>query len=440
MTNGTGTADAAKTAGSASAGDARRDFGTIGLIGLAHGTSHFFHMLLPPLFPAFIRDFGLTYSELGLLVTVFFVISSIGQALGGFLVDRIGARPVLFAALGCFAAAALAAAGAQGYGGLLLAASLAGLGNSPFHPADFTILNKRVSAPRLGHAFSVHGITGNLGWALAPVFLIGVAALVGSWRGAYLAAALVPLAVLLLLVLNRELIDDRQGSWEHERALGGNAAAATTVRDEHPLAFLKLPSVWMCFSFFFWTTAALSAIQSFASPALGKMYGLPLSTTAFVVTGYMLFGAAGMVAGGFLVARTERLERTIAVAIAGSGALLLLVASGWLPPLLALGAAALSGLGTGLAGPSRDMLIKRAAPPGATGRVYGTVYSGLDVGFALSAPMFGWLLDHGRPNAVFAGAALLLALGVVSAAMVAMATRAREPSAGASAAAATVRR
>ena len=422
--------------------EARRDFGTIGLIGLAHGTSHFFHMLLPPLFPAFIRDFGLSYSELGLLVSVFFVISGIGQALGGFLVDRVGARPVLFAALGCFVAAALAAASAQGYGGLLLAASLAGLGNSPFHPADFTILNKRVSAPRLGHAFSVHGITGNLGWALAPVFLIGVAALAGSWRGAYLAAALLPLGVLLLLVMNRHLIDDRQGSWEHELGSGAGGAAAPAA--EHPLAFLKLPSVWLCFSFFFWTTAALSAIQSFASPALGKIYGLPLSTTAFVVTGYMLCGAAGMIAGGFLVARTQRLERTIAAAMAGSATLLLLVASGWLPPLVAVGAAALAGLGTGLAGPSRDMLIKRASPPGATGRVYGTVYSGLDVGFALAAPMFGWLLDHGRPNSVFAVAAALLALGVLSAAMVASVTRARAPLAGGhagpGAGAATVRR
>jgi MFS family permease len=436
MSSGTGTADASARP---TVADARRDFGTIGLIGLAHGTSHFFHMLLPPLFPAFIRDFGLSYSELGLLVTVFFVISGIGQALAGFLVDRVGARPVLFTALGCFVAAALAAAGAQGYGGLLLAASLAGLGNSPFHPADFTILNKRVSAPRLGHAFSVHGITGNLGWAVAPVFLIGAASLAGSWRGAYLAAALVPLGVLLLLVLNRGLIDDRQGSWEHEKSPDGTAAAASPTA-EHPLAFLKLPSVWMCFSFFFWTTAALSAIQSFASPALGKMYGLPLSTTAFVVSGYMLCGAAGMVAGGFLVARTQRLERNIGVAMAVAGALLLLVASGWLPPLLALGLAALAGFGTGLAGPSRDMLIKRAAPPGATGRVYGTVYSGLDVGFALAAPVFGWLLDNGRPNAVFAGAAGLLMLGVASAAMVATAIRTRAPLANASAGAATVRR
>jgi FSR family fosmidomycin resistance protein-like MFS transporter len=399
---------------------ARQDFTVIGLIGVAHGTSHFFHMLLPPLFPAFIRDFGLSYSELGLLVSVFFIISAVGQAGAGFVVDRIGARPVLLSALGCFVLAALLAASAQGYAGLLAAAALAGVGNSPFHPADFTILNKRVSPPRLGHAFSVHGISGNLGWALAPVFMVGISGLTGSWRWACVAAAMLALGVFCLLLTQRGVIDDRRGQWAHERA--GAAAHAVT---EHALAFLKLPSVWLCFSFFFWSTAALSAVQSFAGPALGKMYGLPLSVTAFVVTGYMLCGAAGMVAGGFIVTRVQRLERTIALAMAAAASLFLLVASGWLPPLVAAAAVSLAGIGTGLAGPSRDMLIKRAAPPGATGRVYGTVYSGLDVGFALAAPVFGWLLDHGHPAAVFSGAALTLTLGIASAALVGLATASR---------------
>lgn len=395
----------------------RQDLRTISLVGLAHGTSHFFHMLLPPLFPVFIQEFGLSYSELGLLMTVFFVISGIGQALAGFLVDRVGARPVLFAALGCFVLAALAAAMAQGYGGLALAAGLAGLGNSPFHPVDFTILNKRVSAPRLGHAFSVHGITGNLGWAVAPVFLITLTQATGSWRMAALGAAVLALCVLGLMLSQRDVIDDRAGEWAHEKGVPGKGKHAAT-KQEHPMAFLKLPSVWLCFSFFFWVTVSLSAVQSFAGPALGQLYGLPITTTAFVVTAYMLCGATGMAVGGFLVGSGQRLERTIAAAMSGTALLLLLTASGWLPPLWAAAVAALAGFGTGIAGPSRDMLIKRAAPPGATGRVYGTVYSGLDVGFALAAPVFGWLLDHGHPQAVFQGAALALMGGVASAALV----------------------
>ena len=394
----------------------REDVRTISVVGLAHGTSHFFHLLLPPLFPLFIHDFGFSYAELGLLVTTLFAVSGSGQAVAGFVVDRIGARPVLFAAMSCFALSGLALSMATGYGGLMLAAALAGLGNCPFHPADFTILNRRVSAKRLGHAFSVHGLTGNLGWAAAPVFLTGLAAAFGSWRAAALCASVLALAVLVVLWWQRDAIDDSRGHAPHVPLSAARGAPVVAV--EHPMAFLRLPSVWLCFSFFFWSTCALSAIQSFASPALHTMAGLPLSTTSLVVTGFMLFGAVGIVIGGFLVARSERLERIIGPCLLGSAALLALVGTGLVSGVTAVALVAVSGFGVGIAGPSRDMLIKRAAPPGATGRVYGTVYSALDLGFALAAPMFGALLDHGWPPGVFYGAALTLALGVLSAAAV----------------------
>ena len=388
----------------------RQDLRTISLIGLAHGTSHFFHLLLPPLFPVFIREFGLSYSELGLLVSAFFIVSGIGQALAGFVVDRIGARPVLLAAMAFFAAAALAAASAQGFGGLMLAALLAGMGNAPFHPADFTVLNQRVSTPRLGHAFAVHGLSGNLGWTVEQMFGVGVSTMTGRTQRA---AALWALAVLVVLVLARRTL----GARSEERAVGG-AAKGTARAPEHPLAFLRLPAVWLCFSFFFWSTAALSAVQSFAAPALAAIHALPIELTTFVVTGYMLCGAAGMVAGGFIVARVDNLERTIAWTLGASALLLLVVAGGVLPGYMAIGVASLAGFGTGLANPSRDMLIKRAAPPGATGRVYGTVYSGLDLGFAVAAPVFGWMMDQSAPGSIFVGAAAALLLGIGSASLV----------------------
>jgi len=404
----------------------QQDALTIGLVGLAHGTSHFFHMLLPPLFPFLIVEFGYSYSELGFLVSVFFVISGVGQALAGFVVDKVGARPVLFGALVCFVLAGLAAGTASGWAGLMLAGVLAGLGNAPFHPVDFTILNKRVSAQRLGHGFSVHGISGNLGWAAASVFMAGIATATGSWRMACLCAAALALAVLLAVVWGREALDDRQGS--------GKAQAKETVSTaspaEHPLAFLRLPSVWLCFSFFFWSTCSLSAIQSFASPALHQLYGLPVSRTALVVSGYMLCGAVGMVIGGFLVARVARLEKIISACLLASALLLLLVGSGLLPHTAALAVTSLAGMGIGLAGPSRDMLIKRAAPPGATGRVYGAVYSGLDLGFCLAAPTFGAMLDAGMVSGIFYGAALSLGLGVASAGWVGMGVAAKAKALG----------
>ena len=403
----------------------RDDARTIGLVGLAHGTSHFFHLLLPPLFPAFIAQFQLGYAELGWLVTLFFVVSGIGQALAGFVVDRVGARPVLLAALGCFVLAALAAASAQGYAGLALASLLAGLGNSPFHPADFTILNRRVSPARIGHAFSVHGITGNLGWAAAPLFLVGVSELTGSWRLAYVGMALVAAAVLLLMLLHRDAIDDRAVSPEAAPASHRAQGEARAPVPDSAFAFLRLPEIWLCFSFFVFSTAALAAVQSFASPALGYLYGLPLSATAMVVTVYMLVASAGMVLGGFLVPRFPDVERTVSLAMLASASLLVLAGSGIVPGFAALGCVALAGLGSGLAGPSRDLMIKRASPPGATGRVYGTVYSGLDTGFAIGAPVFGLFMDRGWPQGVFYGAAGALLAAVAAALLIGPHLRAR---------------
>jgi MFS family permease len=408
----------------------RQDARTIGVVGVAHATSHFFHLLLPPLFPAFIQAFGLSYSQLGLLMSVFFVVSGLGQALAGFLVDRVGARPVLHAALACFVAAALVVATAQGYASLVVAAVLLGLGNAPFHPADFTILNKRVSPARLGHAFSAHGISGNLGWAAAPVFLIGLSSLSGSWRVAYVGAALLAAAVWMLVLLQSDALEDRAPAALLPAAPAGEVAGpapegqgapnlqASAGPQVHPLDFLKLPVLWMCFAFFFVVTAALAAIQTFSGPALQALYGLPLTVSATVVTGFTLLGALGMVLGGFLSAKVARLELTIGVAMTMSALLMMVVASGAVSGSVAVALCILAGLGSGLAGPSRDMLIRRATPPGATGRVYGTVYSGLDAGFAVAAPLFGWLLDRGQPAGVFLGAAVAWLLGVAAAALV----------------------
>lgn len=392
---------------------AKDDWRTIRTIGLAHGTSHFFHLLLPPLFPWFAKAFGLSFAELGLLMTIFFVVSGTGQALAGFLVDRVGARPVLLAAMSCFVGASVAAGTATGYPGLALAALLAGLGNSPFHPCDFTILNKRVTPPRLGHAYSVHGITGNLGWAVALLFSPTIAGLTGNWRWAYLGTGLVAAAVLLLLLLNRHAIDDRAPG-----LASAARAQAAHVAGEGTFAFLRLPNVWLCFSFFFCTTLALGALQSFAVSALKTLYAMPLQHASWVISGYMLLSAVGMAVGGFVVARGARLERTIALSLLGAAVGLALVGTQWLPAVLAALVTVAAGFGSGVAGPSRDMLIKQAAPPGATGRVYGTVYSGLDIGFAVSPLIFGGLMDSGQQQGVFYGAALALVAAVVASAIV----------------------
>lgn len=377
----------------------KQDAAVIGLVGLAHATSHFSHLLLAPLFPVFMRDFGLSFSDVGLLMSVFFIVSGSGQAMAGFVVDKVGARPVLFGAIGLFLLASLVASTATGYGGLVAVAVLAGLGNAPFHPADFTILNQRVSPARLGHAFSAHGLTGNLGWALAPVFLVGITSL-ANWRVAYLVAALMYAGVLVLLYNKRHLLKTEVVVRHADAPKGSD------------LAFMKLPVVWWCFAFFFLSTMTLAVVQSFGPSILKAVHGASLEVATLTITAYMLCGAVGMAVGGFVATQTTHADRVVAAAMTAGAVLLLLCATGWLGTLGTLAGLAATGFAVGIGGPSRDMMIKKATPQGATGRVYGLVYSGLDLGFAVSPVLFGLFMDRGWYSATLAGAALMLLLAV----------------------------
>ncbi|MFZ4623247.1 MAG: MFS transporter [Rhodoferax sp.] len=380
----------------------QQDAAIIGLVGLAHAASHFGHLLLPLMFPVFMTEFGLSYSQVGLLMSTFFVVSGLGQAAAGFAVDKLGARPMLFLALGLFVVACLAASMVTSYAALFGVAALAGLGNATFHPVDFTILNQRVSVARLGHAFSVHGLTGNLGWAAAPVFFAGISAWY-HWRIAYLAAALMYAGILLLMVLQRD------------KLLTDTVAHHPDNPAEHSMAFMKLPVVWWCFAFFLLSTMTLAVVQSFAVSILKAMHDISFETATLTITAYMLCGALGIFIGGFVAATSRHSDRVVALSMSVAAMLLALCGTGLFGPTLTMMVLAATGFAVGIGGPSRDMMIKRATPKGATGRVYGLVYSGLDTGFAISPIIFGAFMDRGWYGATLLGAAAVLLLSVVAA-------------------------
>lgn len=385
----------------------RRDAQVISLVGLAHGTSHFFHLSLAPLFPWLKDAFSVSYAELGLLMSVFFIVSGIGQALAGFVVDRFGALPVLLGGIALLGLSALGLAVSQNYAMLIVFSGVTGLGNSVFHPADFTLLNRRVSVPRLGHAFSVHGLTGTLGWAIAPMFLAGIATF-SSWRVALLGAAILAFAVFAVLLVFRSLLDPLEvGRAVAESAKKKEAASGA-------LGFMKVPAVWMCFAFFFISSISFGGIQSFAATALRELYDVPLAYATACITSYMLATAGGILAGGFLAARTQQHDKVIAMAFAVAAAVSVLVASAMPPAAAVIALLGIIGFGSGVAGPSRDLLVRAAAPRNATGRVYGVVYSGLDIGLAGAPLMFGMLMDAHHPGWVFIGIGAFQALSLVA--------------------------
>jgi MFS family permease len=381
------------------------DVRVISLISLAHGSSHFFHLILPPMFPWLKAEFGFNYAELGLLMTIFFVVSCMVQAASGFLVDRIGARPVLFAGVGLLALAALTYSQSNGYAMLVLGAVIAGCGNGVFHPVDYTLINHKISSSNLPYAYSVHGVTGYLGWAAAPAFMVAMTT-VFDWRIAFLAAAALEASILLILWLGRDrLVDDVQARrQESETKHAANNPSGTPMST---FGFMRLPVVWLCWIFFFFSMAATSGLQSFAPTALFKIYDLAVSSGNYYLTLLSMGGAGGMLLGAYLATRLKAPERIITICFTVNIVMGLLLATGVLPIEIIVMAFIVIGLGLGIAAPSRDLMIRAATPSGASGRVYGIVYSGIDLGAAISPLVFGILLDIDMPKLLFIGVALL---------------------------------
>ena len=386
---------------------ARQDATLIALIGSAHLISHFSQLLLAPLFPWLKDAFQVSYIELGFLMTLFFTVSCAVQTASGFWVDRFGPRPILFAGLGLLGVAALGFAASTSYGMLALFSVVAGTGNGVFHPVDYTLINRKISPSRLGHAYSVHGITGSLGWALAPAMLVSIT-LISSWRVALVCAGALTFTVLLVLWLNREKL-------ELAPVAKTTADASAGACGEGSLDFLRIPAVWMCFAFFFFYAMALSVVQAFAPEAARQLHEFPVGLVAMCLTVYMVCAACGMVLGGFLASNPERCERIVGIGFGLAALVALTVGFAPVPGMLVPVLFGAMGFASGIAGPSRDLLVKKSTPANASGRVYGVVYSGLDIGQAIAPLIFGALMDGRHYQGVWLGLVIVQGVLIVSA-------------------------
>jgi MFS transporter, FSR family, fosmidomycin resistance protein len=367
---------------------ARRDTAVISLVAVAHGTSHFYQIIVAPLFPLITLDLGVSYAALGFAMTLFYAMSALCQPLAGFVVDRFGARGVLLGGLGLMVAGVAVIGTASTYAVLVAGMLVAGLGNSVFHPADFTILNARVAPHRLGYAYSAHGMAGSLGYAAAPAFS-GAFALTLGWQAALFAAAGVGLAVLLLLVLYSRRLDVRPEPRSAKDSLSNDSKVLFSA------------PVLMCFLYFAIYCCGLVGLQHFGVSAMTVQYTVSAAFASAALSAYMLGQAAGIVAGGFIAAHTARHDAVAAGGLALGAGIILLVATGAIPAATLPAMLAITGFAIGATGPSRDLIVKASTPSGATGRVYGFVYAGLDVGSLATPVLYGWLLDRGMPQAVF---------------------------------------
>lgn len=401
----------------ASARGEDRDRRTIALVGSAHCTSHVMQLALPPLFPILHGEFGVSFTELGLIVAIFYTASGLGQALAGVLVDRYGAHRLLIGGLLTLCTGIALAGLVTSYWMLLPLALFAGLGNSVFHPADLSILSYRVSERRLGRAYAVHGLAGQIGFATAPVVVTAIAANAG-WRVALIVFGVAGLAMAAVLYANRALL-------VYARRGEASRHDAKSPRGARYLGVIGSPVVVMAFAYFALTAFAGTGVQTFAVTALTSGYDLALSAATLGLTAYLVGSACGMVFGGLLADRAQRHHRVAMGGMIAVSALMLLMTE--VPPLalFILPVMAAAGVANGITAPSRDVLVRRAAAGAGMGSVFGFVYSGFDLGSCTAPLLFGALLDHRAPHAVFL--AIAIAFGLAAPTVMQVRRRAAAP-------------
>ena len=375
----------------------------VGAVSAAHFMSHYYIILLAPLMP-FVRDeYQVTYTEIGLAFAVFNIVTAVFQTPAGFLVDRLGARALLILGLAIGATSFVTAGLVNSFWVMIAMFAIAGMGNTVYHPADYTLLSQHVPADRIGQAFSLHTFAGMLGSAVAPASLLVMQSSWG-WRGAFIGAGVLGFAVALLLLLVRD------GT---TTTVNAGTRPASGSSDAGWRLLLSAP-ILLNLMFFILLAMMSSGLYNYSVVALGALYGTPVTTANAALTGNLLLSAAGVLVGGLLVTRTKRHSLVATLGLTAMALSVVLVALVDLNSLALIAAMSLAGLFSGVIMPSRDMIVREVTPPGSFGKVFGFVTTGFNIGGIVSPLIFGAVMDHGSPRMVFLLVAAFTLLGIVT--------------------------
>jgi len=358
----------------------------------AHMMSHYYMLLLAPLF-AFVRaDFNVSYTELALALTVFNVVSGLLQTPIGFIVDRFGARMVLIAGLAVSSVAYAIAGIADSYWVFLAMYGLAGLGNTVFHPSDYSLLSHHAPKERLGQVFAFHTFAGMVGSGIAPTTLLFMQAYFG-WRGAYVGASILGFIVLLVLISQPEP--------KAEIVHGGKAQAPPRPNATSAWRVLMTPPILLNLGYFILTSIMGGGLNTYLVVALGALHATPVDVANVALTSLLAMNAIGVLVGGALAGRTTHHALVAASGLAVGGVVTALVGLFDFHSVGLILLMGFSGFCVGATYPSRDMLVRSVTPPGAYGLVFGFVSVGFNIGASIAPIVYGALMDNGMPRAVF---------------------------------------
>jgi MFS transporter, FSR family, fosmidomycin resistance protein len=371
----------------------------------AHFVSHYFIILLAPLMPFVRAEYGVSYTEIGLAFVAFNIVSATLQTPAGFLVDRFGARPLLVAGLIVSTAAFITVGLVDSFWVLIAMFALAGVGNTVFHPADYSLLSQHVPSERIGQAFSVHTFAGMLGSAVAPASLLIMQSQWG-WRGAFIGAGALGIVVAAILLAMRDFSAVQASSAPAKRQNADNSAAGWQLLLSAPIVLNLV---------FFVLLAMISAgLYNYSVVALGALYGTPVPTANVALSGNLLLSAIGVLIGGLLVGRTTRHGLVAAVGLSAMALFTTLIAEIEFGPVVLISAMSLIGFFSGIIMPSRDMIVREVTPPGSFGKVFGFVTTGFNIGGIISPLIFGAIMDYESPRFVFLAVAAFSLVAIVT--------------------------
>lgn len=377
----------------------------LGVVSAGHLMSHFYVLVLPPLYPVLKEEFGVSYAELGLTATAYAILTGLAQTPVGFLVDRIGGRRLLVGGLIAMGLAIAAIGFSSSFWAVVLLYGLAGLANTVFHPANYAILSASIPRERIGRAFSIHTFVGHIGWAIAPGIVIALTAL-WNWRTAMVVTGLASVAIAALIEWQRAALREERAS------TAASGAASPSIRDG--IALLFSPAILLAFVFFVMIAMGFGALRQFAVSALVVGWDLPLATANAVLSGFLIGSPIGILIGGLYVDRMKQPALMAAGGFVVGAAATLAVGSLPLPIAGLTVTLAVAGLCAGMVQPARDLMLRRMTPEGSAGKVFGFATTGLGFGGAVMPPLFGWVLDQGDPRWVFWLAAAFLLASLVT--------------------------